>query len=114
MSDYLEPQKSRYVLTLYVNDNTPQSVLALGNLKQLLEKHLAGRYQIEVIDLMKNPELAKKDQIMAVPTLVRSLPLPIRKFIGTLSDSERILIDLDLIPNNETNPSAARKGEKDA
>jgi circadian clock protein KaiB len=99
MSAEAQPQNDKYVLRLYVTDGTPQSVLAQRNLKQLCEEHLAGRYQIEVIDLIKNPQLAKDDQILAVPTLVRELPSPIRKFIGNLSDPERVLVDFDLRPN---------------
>lgn len=87
-----------YSLRLYVADHTPRSTLALANLRKLCEKHLFGRYRLEVIDLMKNPELAKIDRIFAVPTLIRELPTPIRKFIGNLSDPQRLLIDFDLVP----------------
>jgi len=93
------PQKrGTYALRLYVAEHTPRSILALSNLRTLCEEHLAGRYSLEVVDLMKNPELAKIDRILAVPTLIRKLPIPIRKFIGNLSDPERLLIDLDLLP----------------
>ncbi len=85
-------------MRLYVADGTPQSILAIGNLKKLCEKHLAGRYQIEVVDLLKNPQLAKQDDILVVPTLVRKVPSPIRKFIGSLSSPERVLIDFHLEP----------------
>jgi circadian clock protein KaiB len=98
-------------LRLYVAGPTPKSVAAFRNIEQLCEEHLAGRYHIEVIDLMKNPQLAQSDQILAVPTLVRKLPAPIRKIIGTLSDTERVLGGLDLRPH-EADPFAARKGEK--
>jgi circadian clock protein KaiB len=91
--------KDKYVLRLYVCEGTPQSVAALHNLRKLCEKHLLGRYQIEVIDLEKNPELAHDDQIVAVPTLVRKLPSPIRKFIGNLANPDRILVDFDLLPH---------------
>ncbi len=90
----------KYILRLYVADNTPKSILAEHNLRQLCQEHLAGRFHIEVIDLLKNPKLAHDDQILAVPTLVRELPVPIRKFIGTLSDAHRVLIDFDLRPND--------------
>jgi circadian clock protein KaiB len=83
-------------LRLYVAGPTPKSVAAFRNLEQLCEEHLAGRYRIEVIDLMKNPQLAQGDQILAVPTLVRKLPSPIRKIIGNLSNIERVLVGLDL------------------
>ena len=85
-------------LRLYVAGQTPKSVTALTNLKKFCEEHLAGQYRIEVIDLMKNPQLARSDQILAIPTLVRRLPEPIRKIIGDLSNSERVLVGLDIRP----------------
>lgn len=87
---------AEWQLRLYVAGPTPKSLAAFRNLQQICEEHLAGRYHIEVIDLMKQPQLAQGDQILAVPTLVRSLPSPIRKIIGTLSNTERVLIGLDL------------------
>ena len=83
-------------LRLYVAGQSPTSVRALANLKALCEEHLKGRYRIEVIDLRKNPQLARGDQIVAVPTLVRRLPLPLRTIIGDLSNSVRLLVGLDL------------------
>jgi len=83
-------------LRLYVAGQTPKSLRAFANLKALCEEHLKGRYQLEVIDLMANPKLARGDQIIAVPTLVRKLPQPVRKLIGDLSNSERALVGLDL------------------
>ena len=85
-------------LRLYVAGQTPKSLQAFANLKHICEEHLAGRYNIEVIDLLKNPQLAKGDQILAIPTLVRKLPEPVRKIIGNLSDTERVLVGLDLRP----------------
>lgn len=85
-------------LRLYVAGQTPKSVTALANLKRFCEEHLAGQYRIEVIDLMKNPQLARSDQILAIPTLVRRLPEPIRKIIGDLSNSERVLVGLNIEP----------------
>jgi circadian clock protein KaiB len=85
-----------YSLRLYVAGQTPKSVLAFTNLKQICEEHLQGRYAIEVIDLVKTPQLARGDQIFAVPTLVRRLPEPIKKIIGDLSNTERVLVGLDL------------------
>jgi len=85
-----------YQLRLYVAGQTPKSVLALRNLKQICEEHLNGRYEIEMIDLLQNPQLARGDQILAVPTLVRRLPEPIKKIIGDLSNTERVLVGLDL------------------
>jgi len=88
--------KPEWQLRLYVADQTAKSISALANLKRLCDAHLAGRYEIEVIDLMENPGLAADDQILAVPTLVRKLPEPIKKIIGDLSQTERILLGLDL------------------
>ena len=82
---------------------TEKSVTAFANLKKICEEHLAGKYRIEIIDLLKNPQLARNDQIIAVPTLVRKLPTPIRKIIGDLSKTERVLVGLDLRPGKETN-----------
>jgi len=87
-------------MRLYVAGSTPRSVAAFRNLEQLCEDHLAGRYRIEVIDLKKNPQLAQDDQIVAVPTLVRTLPSPARKIIGDLSNTERVRMSLDLPPHN--------------
>jgi circadian clock protein KaiB len=98
-------------LRLYVAGPTPRSIAAFRNLEQLCDEHLAGRYRIEVIDLMKNPQLARGNQILAVPTLVRKLPAPIRKIIGNLSDTERLLVGLDLRPR-EADPFAPGKGKK--
>ncbi len=83
-------------LRLYVAGQTPKSIAAFANLKKICEEHLKGKYQIEVIDLIHNPQLAKGDQILAVPTLVRKLPVPVRKIIGDLSNTERVLVGLDL------------------
>jgi len=85
-----------FELRLYVAGQTPKSVTALGNLKRMCEEHLAGKYRIEVIDLLEHPQLARGDQILAIPTLVRRLPSPIRKIIGDLSNTERVLVGLDL------------------
>jgi circadian clock protein KaiB len=85
-------------LRLYVAGQTAKSATALENLKRLCETHLAGRYQIEVVDLLLNPKLAAGDQILAVPTLVRKFPEPLRKIIGDLSNEERVLVGLDVQP----------------
>ena len=87
-------------LRLYVAGQTPRSVSALSNLRKLCEEHLAGRYRIEVVDLLINPQLARNDQILAVPTLVRALPQPVRKIIGDLSQTDRVLVGLDLRPRS--------------
>jgi len=89
---------SRWNLRLYVAGQTPRSVSAFRNLKEICEEYLKGQYHIEVIDLMENPMLARGDQILAVPTLVRKLPQPIRKIIGDLSNTERVLVGLDIQP----------------
>jgi len=90
--------QAEWQLRLYVAGSTPRSATALANLKQVCETHLAGRYTIEVIDLLVNPKLAAGDQILAVPTLVRKFPEPIRKIIGDLSNEERVLVGLDVLP----------------
>lgn len=87
-------------LRLYVAGQTPKSMAAVANLKRLCEEHLPGRYRIEVVDLVENPKLARSDQILAIPTLVRRLPNPIRKVIGDLSNSERVLVGLDIQPRS--------------
>jgi circadian clock protein KaiB len=86
----------KHDLRLYVAGQTPRSLQAFANLKRICEEHLAGRYRIQVIDLLQNPQLAKGDQILAIPTLVRTLPEPVRKIIGDLSNTERVLIGLDV------------------
>jgi circadian clock protein KaiB len=93
--------KDYYNLQLYVAGQTPKMLQAFANLKKICEEHLQDRYQIEVIDLLVNPQCAKRDQILAIPTLVRRLPEPLRKFIGDFSDTERVLIGLDLRPRKD-------------
>lgn len=83
-------------LRLYVAGQTPKSVAALNNLKKFCEEHLPGKYRIEVVDLVQNPHLARSDQILAIPTLVRRLPSPMRKIIGDLSNKERVLVGFDI------------------
>ena len=80
---------------------TRKSLAAFANLKKICEEHLAGRYKIEIIDLRENPQLAKGDQILAIPTLVRQLPPPLKKIIGDLSNTEKVLVGLDLLPANQ-------------
>ncbi|MBT1709729.1 circadian clock protein KaiB [Fulvivirgaceae bacterium PWU5] len=88
----------KYELRLYIAGNTPRSVAALNNLKRYCEEHLKGIYEIEVIDLLVNPTLAEGDQILAIPTLVKKVPEPVRKIIGDLSDEEKVLVGLDIRP----------------
>ncbi len=93
-----EQDDSVYLLRLYVAGQTAKSLAAFANLKKICEEHLQGKYQIEVIDLLQNPSLAQGDQILALPTLVRRLPHPIKKIIGDLSNTERVLVGLDIRP----------------
>lgn len=89
-------QPEHFVLRLYIAGQTPKCMRAFTNLKRICEEHLANRYRIEIIDLLQNPQLARGDQILAVPTLVRQLPEPVKKIIGDLSNTERVLVGLDL------------------
>ena len=90
-----------WTLRLYVAGQTPRCVRAFANLKKICEDQLKGQYTIEIIDLLKTPQLSRDDQILAIPTLVRKLPVPVRKIIGDLSDTERVLVGLDLKPSQE-------------
>jgi circadian clock protein KaiB len=92
----LNTPSEKWNLRLYTAGQSPKSLAALDNLKRVCEQHLAGRYSIEVVDLLKNPRLAKDDQIVAIPTLVRKLPEPLRRIVGDLSDTERTLVGLQL------------------
>lgn len=92
------PDNEKWVLRLYVAGQSPKALLAFKNLKIICEEQLNGRYSIEVIDLLLNPQLGRDDQILAIPTLVRKLPEPVKKIIGDLSNTERVLIGLDLLP----------------
>jgi circadian clock protein KaiB len=94
-----------WCLRLYIAGQSPRSLLALANLTTLCEEHLAGRYEIEVIDLIERPALARSDEILAIPTLVRRLPVPLRKIIGDLSNRERVLVELHLQPDASTDAS---------
>ncbi len=96
MTKEKEEETKLWELRLYVAGQTPNSVRAFANLKKICEEYLRGQYSIEIIDLLVNPQLAKGDQILAVPTLVRKLPEPVRKIIGDLSNTERVLVGLDL------------------
>ncbi|MFZ0321818.1 MAG: circadian clock KaiB family protein [Candidatus Sulfotelmatobacter sp.] len=98
IADTAGPEGEVWQLRLYVAGQTPRSVAAFANLKKICEEHLAGRYNIEVVDLVKHPQLAAGDQILAIPTLVRKLPQPLRKIVGDLRDTERALVGLQLRP----------------
>ncbi|MCF8081645.1 MAG: circadian clock KaiB family protein [Deltaproteobacteria bacterium] len=93
-----DQNNEKWELRLYVAGQTPNCVKAFSNLRKICEEHLKGRYTIEVIDLLENPQLAKGDQITAIPTLIRRLPPPITKIVGNLSKTERVLVGLDLKP----------------
>jgi circadian clock protein KaiB len=98
--DRQKQKKKQWELRLYTAGQTSKSLAAFANLKAICEEHVPGCYEIEVVDLLVNPQLAKGDQIIAIPTLVRKLPVPIRKIIGDLSNTERVLVGLDLRPLN--------------
>ncbi len=98
----LDSDPTHYHLRLYVAGQTTKSLAAMANLKRVCEEHLAGRYEIEVIDLVKQPKLAAGDQILAIPTLVRKLPAPLKRIIGDLSNTEKVLVGLDIRPKSGT------------
>ena len=98
MTSAAKKKTERWNLRLYVAGQTPKSIQAFANLKKICLEHLEGNYSIEVIDLLKKPQLASGDQILAIPTLVRRLPTPMKKIIGDLSNTERVLVGLDLVP----------------
>ena len=93
-----QPEVKKWELRLYIAGNTPRSMTALANLKKYCEEHLANQYSIEIVDLLVHPQLAAGDQILAVPTLVRKIPVPVRKIIGDLSNEEKVLVGLDIRP----------------
>lgn len=96
----LSPDASgRYILKLYVTGLTNRSARAIENLQIFCEKHLAGRYELQVIDVYQQPELTRSEQIVAIPTLIKKLPLPLRRLIGDMSDEERVLVGLDILPH---------------
>ncbi len=93
-------REKEWILRLYIAGQTPRAMTAFTNLQQICEEHLKGKYRIEVVDLLENPQLAKGDQILAVPTLVRRLPPPLKKIIGDLSNEERVLVGLNIVPRS--------------
>jgi len=103
-----ESKNRKYVLRLYVAGQTPKSSQAITNIKKICDDHLKGRYELEVIDIYQQPTLAEGEQIIAVPTLVKKLPLPLRRFIGTMADEERILMGLDLTTKKTDSDMPAR------
>ena len=105
-------QTERYVLRLYVAGMTPRSTQAIQNIRKICEEHLEGRYDLEIIDLYQQPVLAEGEQIIAAPTLVKKLPLPLRRFIGDMSNTERILVGMDLRTAEEKRAAAERNAEQ--
>ncbi len=101
MAEKGQAEGSKYLLRLYIAGASARSTRAIENVRRVCEEHLAGRYELEVVDLYQNPKLASGEQIVAVPTLLKKLPLPLRKFIGDMSDEERILVGLDLQPKRD-------------
>jgi circadian clock protein KaiB len=99
-------EKGTYILKLFVSGMTPSSLRAIQNIRDICQKHLAGRYELEVIDIYQQPELGKQEQIIAAPTLLKKLPAPLQQFIGDLSNTEKILIGLNIIPKT---PADERK-----
>jgi circadian clock protein KaiB len=106
----VKPRDEKYVLRLYIAGTTPHSSRAILNIKTICEEHLKGRYDLEVIDIYQQPTLARGEQILAAPTLIKQLPVPLRKFIGDMSNTEKILVGLDLRPKDgkETSDSKAK------
>jgi len=96
-----EEHKEKYILRLYVTGMTPRSTQAIRNIRKICEEHLKGSYELEVIDIYQQPKLAKEGGIIAAPTLIKKLPRPIRKLIGTMSDTERVLVGLNITPKKE-------------
>jgi circadian clock protein KaiB len=96
-----ESGTEKYVLRLYVTGMTPKSINAIENIRKICEENLQGRYDLEVIDIYQQPEYAKKEQLLAAPTLIKKLPLPLRRFIGDMSNKEKIIVGLDLVPKKE-------------
>jgi circadian clock protein KaiB len=94
----IPPPDGQYVLRLYVTGMTPRSITAIENIKRICEEHLQGRYELEVVDVYQHPEAAKEAQLLAAPTMIKHLPLPLRRFVGDMSDKEKILVGLDLRP----------------
>jgi circadian clock protein KaiB len=100
--DPLGHEDSKYVLRLYVTGMTPRAQDAIRNIRKICEEELKGRYDLEVIDIYQQPELAKKEQILAAPTLIRKLPLPLRKLVGDMSNKQKVIVGLELMPEKES------------
>jgi circadian clock protein KaiB len=107
------PENSHYILRLFVSGMTPGSMRAIQNLEEICSTHLDGRYELEIIDIYQQPELSKREQIIAAPTLIKKLPVPLRRFIGDLSDSQKILVGLDLLPKRDAEKAGDRSESSD-
>jgi circadian clock protein KaiB len=105
-----QPDAQRYLLRLFVSGTTPKSARAIQNIRALCEEKLQGRYELEVIDIYQHPEMVKPEQVVVTPTLVKKLPLPFRRIIGDLSDTERVLVGLDLVARHRTPPAESGNG----
>lgn len=99
-------ENQKYILRLYVTGITPKSQQAIANVKRICEEHLKGRYELEIIDIYQQPALARGEQIVATPTLIKKIPVPLRRFIGDMADTEKILFGLDLVPRKERKQQA--------
>ncbi len=99
-------ENQKYILRLYVTGITPKSQQAIANVKRICEEHLKGRYELEIIDIYQQPALARGEQIVATPTLIKKIPVPLRRFIGDMADTEKILFGLDLVPREERKQQA--------
>ncbi len=95
--------KEKYILRLYITGLSPRSTRAIENVKKICEENLKGRYELEVIDVLQQPDYVKKEQLLAAPTLIKKLPLPLRRLIGDMSNKERLLVGLDLVSKNQNN-----------
>lgn len=104
LRDREKKKEAKFVLKLFVSGMTPRSMRAIENTKKICEEHLKGRYQLEVVDLYQHPEMGKKERLIAAPTLIKKLPEPLKKFIGDLSDTEKILVGLELAPKKKEEP----------
>jgi circadian clock protein KaiB len=96
-----QSSQSEYLLRLYVTGTTSRSIHAISNIKMICEKHLKGRYELEVVDIYQKPQMAKNDQVIALPTLIKRLPVPLRRIVGDLSDTDKVLVGLDLIEKDQ-------------
>lgn len=106
--DAVKKEDTRYVLRLYITGMTPRAQEAIRNIRRICEEELQGRYELEIIDVYQQPELAKKEQILAAPTLIRKLPLPLRRLVGDMSNKEKVVIGLELMPEKK-NKTEGRK-----